>query len=99
MDGGNRQAAAKAEFCGRGEGLRALPGAGSEVSRPTEESHQLGPFLPQEEPEIPGVDGVSLAAGIGFDPPLEVFAAPRGKPMASGRIPQKADRHAEVPLE
>lgn len=59
----------------------------------------MGPFLPQEEPEIPGVDGVSFPAGIGFDPPLEVFAAPRGKPMASCRIPQKADRHAEVPLE
>jgi hypothetical protein len=83
-------------FCGRGEGLRALPG--SEVSRPTEESHQLGPFLPQEGPEIPGVDGVSFAAGIGFDTPLEVFAAPWGEPMASCRIPQKADRHAKPPL-
>ena len=79
-------------------GLRALPAAGSEVSRPTEEAHQLGPFFPQEEPEKPGVDSVSFAAGIGFDTPLEVFAAPWGEPMASCRIPQKADRHAKAPL-
>ena len=79
-------------------GLRALPAAGSEVSRPTEESHQSGPFLPQEKPEVFGVDGVSFAAGIGFDTPLEVFAAPWGEPMASCRIPQKADRHAKAPL-
>jgi hypothetical protein len=85
------------EFAER-RGLRALPAAGSEVSRPTEESHQLSPFLPQEEPEKPGVDSVSFAAGIGFDTPLEVFAAPWGEPMPSCRIPQKADRHAKAPL-
>ena len=79
-----------------GEGLGALPG--SKISGPTEKSHQLGPFLPEEEPEIPGVDGIGFAAGIGFDAPLEVFAAPRGKPMASCRIPQKADRHGKAPL-
>jgi hypothetical protein len=85
-------------FAGEERGSGALPAAGSEVSRPTKESHQLGPFLPQEGPEIAGIDGVSFAAGIGFDPPLEVFAAPRCKPMASCRIPQKADRHVEAPL-
>jgi hypothetical protein len=79
-------------------GLKALPAAGSEASRPTEEAHQLRPFLPQKKPEVFGVDGVSFAAGISFDTPLEVFAAPWGEPMASCRIPQKADRHGKAPL-
>src|SRR5580700_5175212 len=78
------------------ETSRAFPAPGSEILRPAEEAHQLDPFLPHKEPEIAGVDGVSLSAGIGFYAPFQVFAAPGHEAMASGRIPQEANRHAQA---
>src|SRR5580658_10421568 len=78
------------------ETSRALPAPGSEILRPAEEAHQLDPFLPHKEPEVAGVDGVSLSAGIGFYAPFQVFAAPGHEVMASGRIPQEANRHAQA---
>src|ERR1700722_8725079 len=77
---------------------RSLPAPGSIISGPTEEAHQLCPLLPEEGPEVFGVNGVSLTAGIGFNAPLEVFATPRSQPMTPRRIPQKANRHARAPL-
>src|SRR5271163_1949184 len=78
------------------ETSRALPAPGLEILRPAEEAHQLRPFLPHKEPEVAGVDGVSLSAGIGFYAPFQVFAAPGHEAMASGRIPQEANRHAQA---
>jgi hypothetical protein len=78
------------------ETSKALPAPGSESLRPAEEAYQLGPFLPHKEPEVAGVDGVSLSAGIGFYAPFEVFAAPGHEAMAPGRIPQEANRHAQA---
>src|SRR5258708_40335509 len=79
---------------GGGEDSRSLPAPGSVILGPTEEAHQLCPLLPEEGPEVFGVNGVNLAAGIGFNAPPEVFAAPRSQPIASRRNPQKAKRHA-----
>ncbi len=77
---------------------RGLPAPGSKISRPSEETHQLRPLLPEKKPEVSCVDGVSFAAGVGFDTPFEVFAPPRHEPMASRRIPQKAKRHTRALL-
>src|ERR1700753_2067516 len=75
---------------------RNAPALYSVVSRPGEKTHQLRFLPPKKKPEEAGVDGVCLAAGVGFNAPFQVFATPGGEAMASCRIPQKANRHGAL---
>jgi hypothetical protein len=69
----------------------AVSRAGCKIVCPMQKTHQLHPFPPEKPPEFPRIDGFSFATGIGFNPPLEIFAAPWPQAMASRCVPQKAD--------
>ena len=58
---------------------------------PTQEAPEFVTLAPHEFPELQKADLLHLDAGVGFDSPEKVRASPRGKAMAAGSVPQKAD--------
>ena len=70
--------------------------ARSKVIGPVQEACQLHPLQPEKSPELARADRFRFAPGIGFNPPLEIFATPWRQAMASGCVPQKAGRRQQA---
>ena len=61
------------------------------LSGPTQKSPEFMTLAPHEFPEFHKADLLHLHAGVGFDAPEKIRAAPRGQTMATGGVPQEAD--------
>jgi hypothetical protein len=96
---GRERRKAKRETAAQECGLRGVPAVCSVVSGPIKEPEQTSFFFPEEQPEESEADGVSSAAGVGFDAPFEIFASPRCEAMASCCIPEKAQAHIRANLQ
>lgn len=59
--------------------------------RPAEKAPQAAPLAPHEFPEFQKADLCHFDPSVGFDPPEQIWTAPRGEAMASGRIPEKTE--------
>src|SRR5277367_2159455 len=72
--------------------LRHLPriGVALHLTRPTQEPQKLPLLLPEEIQEIARPHRLSLLSRVGLQPPPEIGAPPRPKPIAARRIPQKS---------
>src|SRR5580704_12549152 len=75
-----------------------LPDAGGQLSEvvhfigPVEEAHEIPLLVPQKTDDIFWLKALGLFAGIGLNPPLQIFTAPGPQAVAASRIPDKAER-------
>lgn len=58
---------------------------------PAEKVQQIPARGPDESEDVARGKGFGLLAGVGFDAPAKVFAAPGGEPVAAGGVPEKAE--------
>src|SRR5580692_333576 len=65
---------------------------------PLEEAPEVVAFAPHKFPEFQEADLGHLHAGVGFDAPQQVGAAPGGQTMAFGGVPQEAETVAHVDI-
>jgi hypothetical protein len=69
-----------------------------DLTRPSQESPEIVALSPHEFPEFQESNLLHLDAGIGFDPPQQIRAAPRSEAVPFRRVPQEADRvlHGDI---
>jgi len=65
-------------------------------TRPLEKAPEVVALTPHEFPEFQEADLRHLHAGVGFDAPQQVGAAPGGQTMAFGGVPQEAETVAHA---
>ena len=61
------------------------------LGEPVEEAEKLAAFGEEEVEEVAGADGFGVEAGVGFETPAEVGAAPGAETMAASGGPEEAD--------
>ena len=66
-------------------------GVGVHLGEPVEEAEELAAFGAEEVEEVAGADGFGVEAGVGFETPLEVGAAPGAEVVATGGGPEEFD--------
>ena len=59
------------------------------LAGPEEEAEELPLGSPHESEDVAGAEGFGGLAGVGFDTPAEVFAAPGGEAVAAGGVPDE----------
>jgi hypothetical protein len=59
--------------------------------RPNEKTPQVGAFGPEKLPEFEKADLRHLDAGVGFNSPEKIRAAPRRETVPTRRVPEKAE--------
>jgi len=66
-------------------------GVGLHLGEPVEEAEELGAFGEEEAEEVAGTDFFGMEAGVGFESPFEVGAAPGAEVVAAGGGPEEFD--------
>ncbi len=61
------------------------------LTGPEEEAEEFPFGVPHEAEDVAGAEGFSGLAGVGFDAPAEVFAAPGGEAVAPGGVPDELE--------
>lgn len=77
------------DICGRGCALGAAAGFFLYLAGPEEEAEELPLGVPHEGKYVAGAESFGGLAGVGFNAPAKVLAAPRGQAVASGGIPDE----------
>ena len=66
-------------------------GVGVHLGEPVGEVEELAAFGEEEVEEVAGADGFGVEAGVGFETPAEVGAAPGAEAVAAGGGPEEVE--------